>query len=67
MRITQLVGVYKVVSAKENSNIDEILNELMKPQPIPVQAPPECYQDGKTFRKSRFDCLDCDFFDSCKV
>ncbi|MHA1263789.1 MAG: hypothetical protein ACTSRS_00995 [Candidatus Helarchaeota archaeon] len=56
-----------MVSAKENSNIDEILNELMKPQPIPVQAPPECYQDGKTFRKSRFDCLDCDFFDSCKV
>ncbi|NVM30127.1 MAG: hypothetical protein HWN65_14885 [Candidatus Helarchaeota archaeon] len=54
-----------MVSAKENTNVDEILNNLMRPQPILVTAPPECYQDGKTFRKSRFDCIACDCFDSC--
>ena len=56
-----------MVSAKDNQDIDNLLNDLMKPQPINVKAPPECYQDGKTYRKTRFDCLDCDFFESCKV
>ncbi|MFX1299037.1 MAG: hypothetical protein ACFFD2_29785 [Promethearchaeota archaeon] len=56
-----------MVSAKENSGIDDILNSLSRPNPISVKAPPDCYQDGKTYRKSRFDCLECDFFDSCNV
>ena len=55
-----------MVSAEENTQFDDILNDLMKPQPIPVKAPPTCYQDGSTFRKTRFDCIECDFFDSCK-
>ncbi|NVM54336.1 MAG: hypothetical protein HWN66_11595 [Candidatus Helarchaeota archaeon] len=56
-----------MVSAEEKVNIDDVLNNLMKPQPISVMAPSECYQDGKTFRKTRFDCIECDFFDSCKL
>ncbi|NVM52791.1 MAG: hypothetical protein HWN66_03740 [Candidatus Helarchaeota archaeon] len=54
-----------MVSAKENSNIDDILDSLTKPQPISVEAPPVCYQDGKTFRKELMNCILCDFFDSC--
>jgi len=61
------LGVSCLVSAEENTNIDNILNDLMKPQPISVTAPPECYQDGRTFRKSHFDCIECDFFDLCKI
>ena len=67
MVIEFLSEVLDLVSAKENTNIDDILNDLSRPAPIAVKAPPECYQDGKTFRKSSFDCLDCNFFDSCKV
>ncbi|HUX99349.1 MAG TPA: hypothetical protein VMV49_07325 [Candidatus Deferrimicrobium sp.] len=54
-----------MVSAKENEAIDDLLNDLMKPQPISVKAPPACYQDGKTYRKDKLDCILCDFFDSC--
>ncbi|MFX1296337.1 MAG: hypothetical protein ACFFD2_15980 [Promethearchaeota archaeon] len=55
-----------MVSTEEDTSINEILDGLIKPQPISVKAPPSCYQDGKTYRKSRFSCIDCDFFDSCK-
>jgi hypothetical protein len=56
-----------MVSAKENINTNDILDNLMRPQPILVMAPHECYQDGKTFRKTRFKCIECDFFDSCEI
>lgn len=56
-----------VVSVKENINIEDILKDLMKPQPIDVVAPPACYQDGRTFRKTSFSCIECDFFDSCPI
>jgi hypothetical protein len=55
-----------MVSAKENSNIDDIINNLARPQPISVKAPPACYQDGKAFNKTKMDCILCDFFDTCK-
>ena len=54
--------VYIMVSAHEKQNIDNV----MRPQPISVRSVPECYQDIKTFRYSRFECSICDFFENCK-
>ncbi|MHA1232001.1 MAG: hypothetical protein ACTSPQ_15285 [Candidatus Helarchaeota archaeon] len=51
-----------MVSAHEKQNIDNV----MRPQPISVRSVPECYQDKKTFRSSRFECIVCDFFENCK-
>ena len=51
-----------MVSAHENPRIDDV----ERPQPIHVSAVPTCYQDLKTFRATRFDCIGCDFFEDCK-
>lgn len=51
-----------MVSAKENQDLDNV----QKPEPIDVKSVPACFQDGKTFRTSRFECIMCDFFDECK-
>ncbi|NVM54956.1 MAG: hypothetical protein HWN66_14725 [Candidatus Helarchaeota archaeon] len=51
-----------MVSARENPHIDDV----KRLQPIYVRAVPPCFQDSKTFKISRFDCILCDFFDECK-
>lgn len=51
-----------MVSAHENPRIDDV----ERPQPIPVRAVPSCFQDSKSFRASKFDCIICDFFEKCK-
>ncbi len=51
-----------MVSAHENPRIDDV----ERPQPIPVRAVPTCYQDLKTFRVSKFECIMCDFFEECR-
>ena len=51
-----------MVSAREEQNIDKV----NRPQPINVRSVPNCFQDLKTFRGSRFDCIVCDFFEDCK-
>ena len=50
-----------MVSAREKQDLDEV----NRPQPIDVRGVPKCFQDGKTFKKSRFECIMCDFFDEC--
>lgn len=47
----------------ERPNIEDV----KRPEPIRLAAPPECFQDGNTYRKSDMDCILCDFFDNCKV
>ncbi|MFX1452137.1 MAG: hypothetical protein ACFFCM_14975 [Promethearchaeota archaeon] len=51
-----------MVTAKENPSIDD----LHRPQPIGITAPPACFQDGTTFQKTKMDCILCDYFDDCK-
>lgn len=51
-----------MVSAHENPRIYDV----ERPQPIHVSAVPTCFQDSKTFRASKFDCIICDFFEECK-
>ena len=51
-----------MVTANERPNIDDV----NRPQPIGVSAPPSCYQDGVTFKKTNMDCILCDHFDACK-
>jgi hypothetical protein len=51
-----------MVSAHEDQDIDKV----NKPQPIDVSSVPKCFQDGKTFKKAKFDCIVCDFFDECQ-
>ncbi|MHA1298129.1 MAG: hypothetical protein ACTSO9_01645 [Candidatus Helarchaeota archaeon] len=51
-----------MVSAKENPNI----NDVNRPQPISIKAPPNCYQDGSTFRQTKVDCILCDHFIDCR-
>ena len=52
----------KMVSARENPKLDN----LARPQPIQITAVPTCFQDSKTFKISKFDCIICDFFEECK-
>ena len=51
-----------MVSAREDPHIDDVA----RPQPIHVKAVPSCFQDSKTFKPSKFDCIICDFFEDCK-
>jgi len=51
-----------MVSAREEQNIENV----KRPEPINVQAVPKCFQDGKTFKVSRFECIMCDYFEECK-
>ncbi|MHA1268391.1 MAG: hypothetical protein ACTSPY_01270 [Candidatus Helarchaeota archaeon] len=51
-----------MVSSREKQDLDSVI----RPQPIQVKAVPKCYQDLKTFRSSRFECVMCDFFEHCK-
>ncbi|MHA1269176.1 MAG: hypothetical protein ACTSPY_05255 [Candidatus Helarchaeota archaeon] len=49
-----------------SDKIEQNLDNLKRPQPINVNSVPSCFQDGKTFKTSRFECVMCDFFDDCK-
>ncbi|MHA1300633.1 MAG: hypothetical protein ACTSO9_14545 [Candidatus Helarchaeota archaeon] len=51
-----------MVSANEKPSIDDV----NRPQPIGLAAPPSCFQDGHTFRKTDMDCILCDYFNDCK-
>ena len=51
-----------MVSAYEDPRIDDV----ERPQPIHVKAVPTCYQDLRTYRASRFECILCDFFEECQ-
>ncbi|MHA1378676.1 MAG: hypothetical protein ACTSRG_09865 [Candidatus Helarchaeota archaeon] len=51
-----------MVSAKENPKLDDV----NRPQPICVKVPPDCYQDGRTFKQTDVNCILCDYFVSCK-
>ena len=51
-----------MVSANEKQDLDN----LKVPEPISVKAVPPCFQDKKTFRVNKFDCILCNFFDECK-
>ncbi len=50
-----------MVSTDEEIHIDD----LERLQPIPVKAVPPCFQNRNSFKPSRFDCIICDFFESC--
>lgn len=52
-----------MVSAREKPNI----HDVERPQPIPITAVPSCFQDLKTFKPSKFDCIICDFFEECRL
>ncbi|MHA1310060.1 MAG: hypothetical protein ACTSWR_00235 [Candidatus Helarchaeota archaeon] len=30
-----------------------------------IKSIPSCFQDFKTFKKNRFECIICDFFNDC--
>ncbi|MHA1231248.1 MAG: hypothetical protein ACTSRP_14405 [Candidatus Helarchaeota archaeon] len=46
--------------------IEQNLDNVKRPEPIGVKSIPKCFQDGKTFKVSRFECIMCDFFEDCK-
>ncbi|MHA1309284.1 MAG: hypothetical protein ACTSWR_06620 [Candidatus Helarchaeota archaeon] len=49
-----------------SDRIEQNIDNLKRPEPITVKSVPACFQDGKTFKTSRFECVMCDFFEECK-
>ena len=58
--------MYNGVIFMVTDRIDQNLDNVKRPQPIDVKSVPACFQDGHTFKTSKFECIMCDFFEDCK-